>query len=177
MRDRDRFDEFYLASARRLTRHIYLATGDLSRAEECTQEAYLRAWQRWGRLSGTDQDPVAWVRTVAWRLAINDWRRFTRSLRALVRTGPQPVMPPPSADVIAVRDALRRLPAVQRAALVLHYYEDLPVREIAVVLNVPEGTIKARLARGRGALAGLLRDDDVDDHRSGDLTLTTTPLP
>lgn len=48
MRDRTTFDAFYVATARRLTRHLYLATGDLTRAEKCMQEAYLRAWQAMG---------------------------------------------------------------------------------------------------------------------------------
>jgi RNA polymerase sigma-70 factor (ECF subfamily) len=159
VRDHRSFDAFYAATAQRLTRHLYLATGDLTRAEECTQEAYLRAWQRWHLMGEGDRDPVAWVRTVAWRLAVNDWRRLTRSLRAFARAGPPPDVPAPSTDVVAVRDALHLLPTAQRAVLVLRYYEDLTVREIADVLGVPEGTVKARLARGRTALGGLLDDD------------------
>lgn len=131
---------------------LYLATGDLTRAEECVQEAYLRAWQRWSHLDTHVHDPLAWVRTVAWRLAANDWRRLTRSLRALVRHGPLLDAPPPSADVLAVRDALTRLPMAQRTVLVLHYYDDLPVREIAVVLDVPDGLVwPAGFSARRGA--------------------------
>lgn len=177
MRNRDDFDQFYLATAQRLTRNLYLATGDLTRAEECVQEAYLRAWQRWTRLDHEAHDPLAWVRTAAWRLAANDWRRVTRSLRALVRHGPPGDTPAPSADVLAVRDALARLPQAQRTVLVLHYYDDLPVREIAAVLNVPEGTVKARLSRGRGAMAAHLHDEDSPPppRIRGASRLTATP--
>ena len=55
--------------------------------------------------------------------------------------------------------ALRQLPEAQRQALVLHHIADLPVHDVAREVGVPEGTIKARLSRGRAALAALLTDD------------------
>ena len=64
--------------------------------------------------------------------------------------------PPPSETHVAVVEALRRLPEAQRRALVLHHIADLSVRDVAHEMGVPEGTIKARLSRGRAALAALL---------------------
>lgn len=155
------FDAFYAAAAPRLTQHLYLATGDLTRAQDCAQEAFLRAWHRWDTLSDTVADPYSWVRAVAWRLAVSDWRRAMAQLRALVRHGPPGDAPALSPDETAVRQALADLPLEQRAALVLHYFADLPVREIAQVLDVPEGTIKARLSRGRAALSRTLSEEEV----------------
>ncbi|WP_216658507.1 sigma factor [Nocardioides sp. zg-1230] len=57
------FDAFYAARAPRLVRNIYLRTGDATRAEDCVQEAFVRAWRRWDRLE--NDDPVGWVTTVA----------------------------------------------------------------------------------------------------------------
>lgn len=162
MRDGDDFDAFYASTAARLTRNIYLSTGDLGRAQDCVQEAYLRAWQHWGELGGSGDDPVAWVRTVAWRLAVKDWRRGVRQASAYVRHGAETDAPPPSADVVAVRDALATLPTSQRASLILHYFDDLSVRQVAHTLGVPEGTVKARLSRGRAALAEALDADEED---------------
>jgi RNA polymerase sigma-70 factor (ECF subfamily) len=152
VRDAASFDVFYAATASRLTRQLFLATGDLTRAEDCVQEAFMRAWRRWDELDG-DGNPLAWVRTVAWRLAINDWRRLLAHLRAMARHGPERDVAPPSADLIAVRDELARLPQPQRVVLVLHYFADMTVAEVAAVLDVAEGTVKARLSRGRDALA------------------------
>jgi RNA polymerase sigma-70 factor (ECF subfamily) len=59
-------------------------------------------------------------------------------------------------------DALRRLPEPQRRALVLHHLCDLPVREVAAETGAAEGTVKARLSRGRTALAALLGDEPGD---------------
>ena len=60
---------------------------------------------------------------------------------------------------MAVVAALKQLPEAQRRALVLHHLCDLPVQAVAHELGVPEGTVKARLSRGRAALAALLSDD------------------
>ncbi len=154
------FDAFYTARARSLTRHIYLATGDAGRAQECVQEAFLRAWQRWDKLA-TD-DPVAWVHTVAWRLAMTDWKRSLRRRLAHTRHGPRADVPPPSDDVIDVRDALARLPEGQRVVIILHYFEDQPIAAIARTLGIAEGSVKARLSRGRQALGALLSDPEED---------------
>jgi RNA polymerase sigma-70 factor (ECF subfamily) len=61
---------------------------------------------------------------------------------------------------VALVEALRRLPEQQRQALVLHHLCDLPVRSVALEIGVPEGTVKARLSRGRAALAVLLDPND-----------------
>jgi RNA polymerase sigma-70 factor (ECF subfamily) len=152
------FDAFFASAAPRLVAQLYLQTGDLGQAQDCVQDAFSRAWERWDKLSGSGPDPVAWVRTVAWRIAVTAWRRQLAYHRALRRHGVPGEVPGPSAEVVAVRDALGQLPAAQRAVIVLHHYADLRVEDVADVLGVPTGTVKARLARGRAALAALLSD-------------------
>lgn len=156
MRDGEDFDAFYAAWGPRLTRSIYLSTGDLTRAQDAVQEAFIRAWQRWPMLGAGKDEPTAWVRTVAWRLASNDWRRVVRQAKAVARISPTQEPATPSEDVMAVRDALARLPEPQRMVLVLYYYEDLSVQRISEVLRVPQGTVKARLSRARAGMAGYL---------------------
>ncbi len=87
------------------------------------------------------------------------------------------MLPPPepapglSPDHVALVEALRQLPYEQREAIALHHIVDLPVREIAGQLGVPEGTVKARLARGRARLAPLVRefaDDAARDAQEAD---------
>ncbi|HEV2452024.1 MAG TPA: sigma factor [Streptosporangiaceae bacterium] len=70
MRNAEGFDAFYAASVRRVTGQLYLMTGSQTEADDSVQEAYARAWQRWGRVSGYD-DPEAWVRTVAYRVSVD----------------------------------------------------------------------------------------------------------
>ena len=161
MRNSSGFDAFYAASAAGLIRHVYLGTGDLGRAQDCVQEAYLRAWQRWSQLGVDGDDPIAWVRTVAWRLAVDDWRRSRRLARALIRRGPDTDVVQPSENVTLMAGALSQISIDQRAVIVLHYFDDLPVNQIANVLGVPEGTVKARLSRGRTALAAVLKPEEL----------------
>ncbi|MCW2599666.1 MAG: SigE family polymerase sigma factor [Frankiales bacterium] len=154
----DDFDAFYAASSRGLLSQLYGLTGDWAEAQDCLQEAYARAWQRWSSVRDLDA-PVAWVRVVAFRLARSRWRRTQQGLR-LHRANPTPrSIAGPSPDAVAIASALRRLPEAQRRALVLHHLGDLSVTEVARETGVPEGTVKARLSRGRAALAGLLGDD------------------
>ena len=67
MRDEAAFDGFYRATVPRMLLYMYAVCGDRTEAQDLTQEAYARAWQRWPRVSGYE-DPEAWVRTVAHKL-------------------------------------------------------------------------------------------------------------
>jgi RNA polymerase sigma-70 factor (ECF subfamily) len=69
-------------------------------------------------------------------------------------------------DRMELLGALRRLPFEQREALALHYLADLPIEAVAVRVGSPVGTVKARLSRGRGALARMLGDSLPEGDRS-----------
>ena len=146
------YTAFYELSWGRTVACTYAITADLGVAEEIAQEAYIRAWSRWSRISAYDE-PGAWVRQVATRLAISQWRRgrVARSFLTRVRT-PEPV-PGPDESSVALARALSLIPVSQRRAIVLHHLADLSVAEVASLENCPVGTIKARLARGRDNLA------------------------
>ncbi len=149
------FTAFYDATWRRTVAVAYAMTGDLSTAEDLAQEAYSRAWPRWSTLRSYD-DPGAWVRQVTSRLAVSRWRRTKTAMGFLVRSRLPDPSPPPGETSIVLVEALRTLPEAQRRALVLHHLGDLSVAEVARIEGCPEGTIKARLSRGRATLAALL---------------------
>jgi RNA polymerase sigma-70 factor (sigma-E family) len=157
--DADRFDEFYRSTRQRVLAYLYAACGDLAEAQDAAQEAYVRAWQRWSRLRDY-ADPEAWIRIVGWRVLASRWRQVRAGARAYRRLGPPPDHPAPSEETVALVAALRRLPTDQRVALVLHHIVELPVAQVAEETGVPVGTVKARLARGRQALAALLPDTE-----------------
>lgn len=155
----DEFDEFYQATAHRVLDLVYASTGDLTLAQDCTQEAFSRAWQQWSKVSKCD-DPLAWVRTVARRLAISVWRKRTNQNLAHIRHGAHASTPGPTADRVAVMTALSTLSRPVREAVTLHYLADLSIERIAYETNTPAGTIKARLHRGRQQLARALRTEE-----------------
>jgi RNA polymerase sigma-70 factor (ECF subfamily) len=153
----DEFTAFYDATWRRTVACAYAVTGDLGAAEELAQEAYTRAWPRWSKLSTYD-DPGAWVRQVATREAISRWRRLRTAAGFLSRSRPPDDARPPDESSVALVTALKQLPEAQRRALVLHHLAGFGVADIAEIEHCPEGTVKARLSRGRAALVPLLSD-------------------
>lgn len=148
------FDDFYAVNFKRLAVQLYAYLGDLGEAQDVTQEAFCRAWQRWDRI-GRYEDPVGWIRRVAWNIATSRWRRmktvtsFTASQTVQHVDGPGP-------DRLALAQALAELPPKQRRAIVLHHLGGLTVKEIAEQCAVPENTVKSWLHRGRAALATAL---------------------
>jgi RNA polymerase sigma factor (sigma-70 family) len=155
----DAFDEFYQSSAHRVLHLVYASTGDLTLAQDCTQEAFSRAWQQWSKVSEYD-DQLAWVRTVARRLAISVWRKRTNQDRAHLRHGADASTPGPNEDRVAVMTALGTLSGPVREAVTLHYLADLSIERIAYETDTPAGTIKARLHRGRQQLATALSTEE-----------------
>ncbi|MGA4727552.1 RNA polymerase sigma factor [Micromonospora taraxaci] len=150
--DRAAFDRFFQTSYGRVSAQIHAYLGDRTEAEDVSQEAFLRAWQKWRDISSYD-DPVAWVRRVAWNLATNRLRRLTVAARALRRQPLVAPVPGIQPDHVALVAALRTLPERQRRVIVLHYIADLPTAEIAASLGVPQGTVLSWLHRGRAKLA------------------------
>ena len=151
------FDAFYARHAAALVRQLHAMTGDLTVAQDCVQEACARAWQRWSLVGGYDE-PAAWVRQVAWRLAVSRLRRARVGRGLLRRQGLPADVPALSPDRVALVAALRTLPDAQRRAVVLHHLCDLSVEQVAAETGSPVGTVKARLSRGRAALAAQLAD-------------------
>jgi RNA polymerase sigma-70 factor (ECF subfamily) len=153
----EEFTDFYAGSFRRLAGQLYVMTGDHAEAHDAVQEAFVRAWAHREKLN-TQSAPEAWVRAAAWRIAMSRWNR-ARLGSLLMRSHPQPqTADGPTPDRVALIQALRKVPAAQRRAIVLYYLCDLTVAQIAAETGVPEGTVKARLARGRAALVPHLRE-------------------
>ncbi len=126
-----------------------LILGDRADAEDATHDAFVAAWKSWGSL----RDPA---RFEAWfgRILVNVCRdRLRRSRRHGVTDLSDELLASPAkgdiaaaaADRDAVGRGLARLDPDQRIVLVLRYYRDLPVEEIAARVGVPAGTVKSRL--------------------------------
>jgi RNA polymerase sigma-70 factor, ECF subfamily len=153
--DNDPFDEIYRATSRRLLQYAYAMCGDLGMAQEVTQEAYVRAWQRWSQVREYEH-LESWLRLVVTRLVTDRWRslRVRRSVAAQIGI-PQPV-PPPSEDGVLLAAALRQIPVQQRRAVVMHYLMDLSIADVARETGASIGTVKSWLSRGRASLAEAL---------------------
>jgi len=155
------FTWFFRAEFSRVVRTVYLILNDRGRAEEIAQDAFTQLLDHWAKVSRYEQ-PDAWVRRVAIRMAGRAARR--ERMRGLLegRFRPAVSSPPPDEPSDEVFRAVRQLPPNQRAAVVLFYFEDRPISEIADFLGCAPATARVHLHRARQSLASHLHEE-VDD--------------
>ena len=126
-------------------------------AEDAVGEAVLLAWQSFHRL----RDPSAakgWLLRITVNCALAQRRRLGREVA--LEGLEERAAPEKDGEVSYLWDAVRALPEDQRLAVLLYYYEDMPVAEIARTLGVAQGTVKSRLSRGRDRLRQMLREEE-----------------
>ncbi|MGW2303344.1 SigE family RNA polymerase sigma factor [Streptomyces sp. NPDC001809] len=158
----EEFEAFYEQAVARLTGQLYVMLGDLYEAQDVVQEAFVKGWSRLRQLD-RDGQPEAWIRTVAWRLAVSRWRFRRRTSDAWDRAGAPPPVEGPGPEYVVLIDALRDLPTQQRRSVTLHYLCDLSVEQIAGETGQSASTVKTHLVRGRVALADRLRPRNVEE--------------
>jgi RNA polymerase sigma-70 factor, ECF subfamily len=161
----EEFDAFFRSHARSLVGQAYVFTGDSAQAQDLAYEALTRAWERWGHVRDLESS-LAWTRRVLYNLAVSEFRRAKVRARHSERLR---VTEGPDVEALELADALRVLPELQRVAIVLHDAAGVSVREIARQLEVPEGTIRSWLTRGRATLAAQLRRHDEGGEKNAEL--------
>jgi RNA polymerase sigma factor (sigma-70 family) len=167
--DHDAFSVLVRASTPRLYGAAKLILRDPDRAEDAVQEALVLAWRHVRAL----RDPQAWD---AWlyRLTVRACYRLARTNRRrdmvelAVVSDREPTSAPDFPADLAERDRLGRelgrLPVDQRTVMVLHFYLDLPLTDIADILAIPVGTAKSRLHRGLATLRSAISSEASDLH-------------
>jgi RNA polymerase sigma-70 factor (ECF subfamily) len=154
------FSPFFAAHQVGLVRAMYLLTGDRSEAEELSQEAFVRIYERWSEVSKMES-PVGYL----YRTAFNLNRKRLRRLRRLVarRTTDETAgeMDPEARAVSRsdVSQALLSLTTDQREVIILREWLDLTTDDLARVLKISPSAARVRLHRGRQALRDQLGDD------------------
>jgi RNA polymerase sigma factor (sigma-70 family) len=147
-------EALYRADAPRLWRAVYAWADDAEVASDAVAEAYAQVLRRGGAV----RDPVAWTWRTAFKIAAGALKDRSASRDAGLDAAA-------SVHLDAYTDpdllsALRRLPDGQRAAVVLFYYADLPIRQIADRLGSNSLAVRANLSRGRRRLRNLLGEHD-----------------
>jgi RNA polymerase sigma-70 factor (sigma-E family) len=145
---------FCLEEWPKLVAVLSLYCGDRDLAEDVAQEALLRACTHWAKVSRADA-PDRWLYRVAFNLTKSHWRRRKVARRVEQRARGDISLPlddADAADAVAVRAAVSALPVRQRQAVVLRYYVDLPVGEVARFMSCPEGTVKTLTSRAIATL-------------------------
>lgn len=147
---------------------VRLTGGDQGRAQDVVQETLLRAWRTPAVLTGSHGSVAGWLRTVARRIVIDEWR--TRRHTAEVLSDAVPEAPGEdeaqrAVDRAVVLDALRALSPEHRAVLIECYFHDATIAEAATRLGLPTGTVKSRTHYALRALRLAMdeRRSDTDD--------------
>jgi RNA polymerase sigma factor (sigma-70 family) len=161
--DADAFTQLVRVSAPRLAGVAGLILRDPDRAKDAVQDALVAAWKDMGALRDPDAWD-AWLRRLTvracYRSAIKERRRMRFEV-AVIPAEDSIRLPDASADV-ADRDwvlaELGRLDIHQRSVIALHYYLDLPMREVAAILGIPFGTAASRLHRGLEVMRTAMRE-------------------
>lgn len=141
----------------------FLMTGNANDAEDLVQETLLKVARRWSRVRSMDH-PAAYARRVLTNLILHDADKRTRQRTELQPQDSAAETADEKAaqalrevdDLAEFRWALAQLPARQRAVLVLRYWADLPVAEVADTLDCTEATVTSTASRAAGRLAEIL---------------------
>lgn len=151
--------ELYLAEYGRLAGWVSHLVDDRDTASDIATEAFVRLLSRWT----TVHEPRAWLYMTATNLVRDQWRRQQRERRAYARVAEPPGASP--AGDPSVRDLVERLPDKMRTVVLLHYYADLSVHEIAVQLGRADGTVKRTLFDARQRLQASLAAAELEGLR------------
>lgn len=146
-----RIERLYREEGRRLWWVLMAYSGDAEVASDALAEAFVQALGRGDALA----DPLAWIWRVAFRVAAGELKRRRQTDHRL-----PDVANPSEQRASELVSLLRQLPDNQRAAIVLHYYADRSVRDVAAALRVTPATARVHLHRGRRRLMKLLEDQD-----------------
>jgi RNA polymerase sigma-70 factor (ECF subfamily) len=158
------FDEFMRDEYTSALAFARAVTHGWTEADDLCQEAFLAAYRKWD-VVGRYEQPGGFVRRVIANRSVSGFRRRAAEAAAMQRIAQRrPV--DAAADTPGFWDAVGRLPARQRHVVALHYLEDRSVHDIAAVLEIADGTVKAHLHAARQTLARLLGAElDQEDDR------------
>jgi RNA polymerase sigma-70 factor (sigma-E family) len=154
-RDQD-FAEYFAARSDTMRGTAFLLCGDWHRAEDLVQNTFIKLYRVWNRVEG-HSTLDAYTRRILVRTFLDETRRgFFRREQVTDETADRAVDPHGPEDRMVLLQALARVPARQRTALVLRYWEDLSLEEAAQAMKCSVGTVKSQASRGLTQLRGLI---------------------
>jgi len=145
------FEDFFELEQERLLRLLWMVTGSLQEAEDIVQEAFLRVWERWHKVS-VMESPTGYLHRAAMNIFRNRYRRVQLGLRKAVGVEPPVDAFGSAEDRISVSSALGRLTPKQRAALVLTELLGYPADETGQMLGIRGSTVRSLSSTARAAL-------------------------
>lgn len=158
---RQQFAQWMDAWGDRMVRFAYVYTGDNATAQDIAQETFLRLYDR--LRSGAVIQP-AWLFRVARNVAVDAMRRQQRHQNAQAQLLRERPSVDTSTERVVVRQVIDTLPETDRTCLLLHYFADWSLEQIARELSLSPAAVKARLHRARVRFAQAWKEDEGDDN-------------
>lgn len=173
----EQFSSIYDQYIDKIYRFVYLKVNSQETAEDITSKVFLKAWEAFqkstpssdgvpGRMTGQIQNISAFLYQIARNAVVDHYREKGRSKVVSVDASPEVVDPGTSAhdkavlnaDISVIKTAIHKLKKDQQDIIIWHYLEDMPIAEIAELLNKPEGTVRVALHRGLKDLRGIIQE-------------------
>jgi RNA polymerase sigma-70 factor (ECF subfamily) len=170
--DQDAYDELYRAAGKKALWTVYLLAGKMNIAEDIVQEAFFQCFRNIKKLQKPELFPV-WFNSIllrtCWHMVSMERKRPAVSFEAEDLSdlkSDENVLEKVESDHISsvIREAVNRLKPSMRSTVVLYYYNDLTIREIAQVMGCFQGTVKSRLHYAKKVLEKELKKEFSDEH-------------
>ena len=160
-------EQLFTANYPKLAGWVRRLVDDDETAHEIASEAFVRLLSKWTSPDKLD-NPQSYLFMIATNLVRDHWRKAERERRAMrnVTAGSDPEPSTNPAQDVDVRELIAGLPAKLRDPFLLHYYAGFGVKEIAVLVKRPEGTVKADLYHARARLKEALAEREGGDESS-----------
>ena len=156
---RRRYDEalerLFDLYGRKVYRMALAMLKDTGTAEEVTQDTFVKIWRAFPSYDGRAA-PSTWLYTIARNTCLSAVRRASLRRTTPIEQAPEPHAAITASSGIDWERCLARLPDVQRTIVTLFYFEDRSLRDVAELMDLPEGTVKSHLHRARRALGAML---------------------
>jgi RNA polymerase sigma-70 factor (ECF subfamily) len=163
-------DEWMRQYSNKIMRVVYLIVGDYYLAEEITQEVFVKAYNSLNTFRG-EASAYTWLYRIAINHSKNQLRRKNRVrfLPLSLEEDTEDIISEPLEEKVlkvslgeTIKTCIQELPLKYREAIILYYFEDMKVKDIAQVLRQPEGTVKSKLSRGRELLEAIMRKEGLE---------------
>lgn len=158
----EKFEEVIERYLPRIFNLVYFRVEDYEEARDLTQEIFLKAFKAYPSFKG-NSSPYTWL----YRIALNHTTNYLKKRGRIKNVSLDEILEkdPNSFSVIddlglkeeAIREKVMQLPRIYRDSIVFFYFESMSIKEISEILNLPQGTVKSRLSRGREILSRWLK--------------------
>jgi RNA polymerase sigma-70 factor (ECF subfamily) len=148
------FEQLLELYSKKVFRMALMMMHDAGRAEEVTQDIFLKLWRHYRPTTGAA--PSTWLYTIARNTCLSVLRAESYRKASSLSQAPEPAIASTGSLKIELEQCLSRLPEMQREVITLFYLEERSIEDVAQILDIPEGTVKSHLHRARRTLGEIM---------------------